>query len=209
MPSRKTLVAIGVATVGVTLIGLGVRASFTTSVDVTQTISTGNVNALITDATWTTFNGEGFNTPIEVGGAPFSPGVSSINIGTSSNNGSQIDEIFTITVVNTGSLDMTLNCTIAATSGDSTVLSDELNVLDAGAIDVSSFGTLSDVENNGTNVCGDNQSTIPAGGTLVQEVEIYSNEGGLDSAAMGQSITPVLTISGQDTNSGFGNQPTP
>ena len=132
MPSRKLLVAIGVSTVGLTLIGLGVRASFTTSVTVTQTISTGSVNALITDATWQTTNSDGgLTTPIEVGGAPFNPGVSSVDLGVSSNNGSNIDEVYNITVENSGTLPMAINCTLAGGTGDLAAINTQLAVSDA------------------------------------------------------------------------------
>ena len=205
MPSRKLMLAVGIATVGVTLIGLGVRASFTTSVNVTQTISTGNVNALITDVTWSTFDGEGYTAPIEVGGAPFANGVSSVNIGTSSNNGSSIDEIFSVTVKNFGSLDMNLNCQITAGASDSAAMGNELIVWDPKFGDGGEFGNLSEVE-GGTNVCGFGNPDIPAGQTIVQQIRI---EGTLASDAMGSSISPTLTISGNDINSGFGNTPTP
>ena len=206
MPSsRKLMVAIVVATVGVVLIGLGVRASFTTSVDVTQTISTGNVNALITDLTWEVPVIDGVPNPIEVGGAPFSPGVGSANIGISSNNGSNLDEIFTLTVINNGTLPMSLNCTLSAGASDSAAMNNELEVTDPNA-DIDPFGHLTDVENNGTNLCQFQESSIPAGGTITQSIEIFGN---LQNDAQSSSISPLLTVSGQDETSGGMNQPTP
>ena len=216
MPSRKLVLAVAVATAGVTLIGLGVRASFTSQVNVNQTIATGNINALITDATWSVFEGEGYSQPVEVGGAPFSPGVGSLNIGISSNNGSSYDTVLTITVVNTGSLDMSLNCVITPGASDSTGLTSELGVFNPLGGEGGFEGLLSDVESNGVNVCAQNVSSdIPPGGSITQSVEIFADNpfeeccGELDNSAMGQSITPKLTVSGNDINDGFGNQPTP
>lgn len=210
MASRKPLVAIVVGTIGLALVGLGVRASFTSSVDVTQTISTGNVNALIIDATWQTA-GEGLTQPVEVGGAPFNPGVSSVDLGTSANNGSNILEVFNITVENSGSLDMTLNCTLSPgpadnNEGSNFALNDELSVTDPNA-DVSAFGSVSQVESQGINVCAANTDTIPAGGTVVVSIEFFSPYGGLDNDAQGGSVSPVLTIGGSDLG-GQNNPPT-
>ena len=203
MPSRKLLVAIGVSTVGLTLIGLGVRATFTTSVSVTETISTGSVNALITDATWQTTNVDGgLTTPIEVGGAPFNPGVSSVNLGVSGNNGSNINEVYNITVENSGTLPMNITCTLSGTAGDTASMNTELGVYDTVSDDY--YGQLDTVETNGTNVCADTVTQIAASSTAVIKIQL---QGILSTDSMGGTITPVLTVNGSDTGSGGNNPP--
>jgi hypothetical protein len=109
---------------------------------------------------------------------------------------------------------MTVRCSISdttSTDDGALAMDNEFQIYDPNAIDTSFLGSLADVENNGTDVCQSNPDggVIPAGGTLVQSIEFWSGEGGLSSDAMGATITPVLTISGNDTDTGPGNQPNP
>ena len=196
MPSRKFMIAAGVSVAGLTLVGLGVRASFTSSVTVTDTISTGTVGLVITDATQQYSNGDGgYLPPVEVGGAPFNPGITSLDLGITS-TGSSLDQLYTVTVQNTGTLPAVLSCTLAGSSTDGAGLNSEISVGDG--IPQDSFGTLADAESFGTDICGAGPVVAPGSTTQVT----FEFLGSLDNSAQGQSVTPTLTITGTDTSFG-------
>ena len=197
MPSRKILLAAGVCAVGLTLVGLGVRASFTTSVTATQTITTGTVGLVITDAALQYPNGDGgWLSPVEVGGAPFNPGVTSVDLVVTSTD-SSLDQLYTVTVENTGTLPVDVSCALTGASTDGSGLNSEISVSD-GTSELQ-YGTLAGVETEASDICYGiyGPTEIDPGSTADVVFEFY---GSFDNSAQGQSVNPTLTITATDTS---------
>ncbi len=192
--SRSKL--IGVATLGVAglaLIGAGAGASFTDAVQVTQTIKTGNLDLAITGVTFQGYDpaagdGGGLGDSVTLAG----PGlrVKSLNLGTSGNNGSILDERYRVTVKNFGTLPATLSCDL--TGSDTSQLARDTTVVQAG----DSVSNVEAAGASGPNLCPgiDLPITLGAGGVATVTVEFRSPRGGYTNADQGGTISPTFNV---------------
>jgi hypothetical protein len=126
--------------------------------------------------------------------------VASVDLGTSDNNGSFINELYTFTVKNFGSIDANLNCTIDGTSSDGVDLNTEIQVEDPNPDDSDDgiIGTLADVEELQDEICT-LDGFVGAGQTVTVTLGLRGNIG---DDAMGESVSPTLTVLGSEASSG-------